>query len=60
MSQYEQQLTALGPPPDVIRLHVLDNDIGIFRNREHEAYGRAYEIAETLDGRYRSTDTYGR
>lgn len=40
MSQYEQQLTALGLPPDVIRLHVLDNDIGIFRNREHEAYGR--------------------
>ena len=48
-ASYEQQLAALGLPDDVVRLHVLDNDIGLFRNRDSEAYGRAYEREQMAD-----------
>lgn len=49
MSRYQETLAAFGISDEEIRLHVLDNDIGLFRNRDSAAYGRAYEREQMAD-----------
>lgn len=40
MSNYSDQLAALGLSPEVVARHLMANDMQKFSNRESEAYGR--------------------
>ena len=57
MNGYAATLAAFGISDEEIRLHVLDNDIGLFRNRDSVAYGRIYEREQIADAAP-TTDTY--